>query len=207
MPFGLTNCPATFQAYINRALRGLVDDFCIVYLDDILVFSRTEEEHAEHLQQVCQRLRDAELYAKPTKCEFFQKEMEFLGFIINADGIRMDPDRIRTIKEWEDHPPQSYRDVQVFLGFCNFYRRFIKRYSAITQPLTSLLKGSKNGRKTGDFNADWGEPQQRAFLRLLRAFQEAPLLRHYNPNSPIRMEADASTAALSGVLSQLFEGR
>jgi len=92
-----------------------------VYLDDILVFSRTEEEHAEHLQQVCQRLRDAELYAKPTKCEFFQKEMEFLGFIINADGIRMDPDRIRTIKEWEDHPPQSYRDVQVFLGFYNFY--------------------------------------------------------------------------------------
>ena len=84
VPIGLTNSPATFQAYINQALRGLVDDFCIVYLDDILVFSRTKEEHTEHLRRVCERLRAAELYAKPSKYKFFQQEIEFLGFIIGT---------------------------------------------------------------------------------------------------------------------------
>ena len=151
---GLTNAPATFQAYINKALRGLVDDLCIVYLDDILVFSRTKEEHDQHLQQVCERLRQSELYAKPSKCQFYQRELEFLGFIIGTTGVRMDPRRVQTIKEWEDHPPRSYRDLQVLLGFCNFYRRFIKGYSAIARPLTFLLKGSKNGQKSGDFSKD-----------------------------------------------------
>jgi len=91
VPMGLTNAPATFQAYINKALRGLIDDFCIVYLDDILIFSKTKEEHDQHLQQVCERLRNAELYAKPSKCQFYQKEIEFLGFIISTKGIRIDP--------------------------------------------------------------------------------------------------------------------
>ena len=84
VPFGLTNALATFQAYINKALHGLVDDFCIVYLDDILVFSKTKEEHDQHLQRVCERLRDVELYAKPSKCQFYQMEIEFLGFIIRT---------------------------------------------------------------------------------------------------------------------------
>ena len=128
---GLTNAPATFQAYINQALRGLVDDFCIVYLDNILVFSKTEEEHAEHLQSVCERLRAAELYAKPSKCQFFQQEVEFLGFVIGTQGIHMDPKQVQTIKEWENYPPRSYQDLQVLLGFCNFYQRFIRGYSEI----------------------------------------------------------------------------
>jgi RNase H-like domain found in reverse transcriptase/Reverse transcriptase (RNA-dependent DNA polymerase)/Integrase zinc binding domain/Chromo (CHRromatin Organisation MOdifier) domain/Integrase core domain len=207
MPFGLTNAPAAFQAYINQALRGLVDDFCIVYLDDILIFSKTEEEHAEHLRLVCDRLRAAELYAKPSKCQFYQQEMEFLGFIVNKQGVRMDPERVRTISEWKEHPPGSYRDVQVFLGFCNFYRRFIQGYSRITRPLTSLMKGSKDGRKTGEFDKEWGSAQQGAFLRLLSAFETAPLLHHFDPELPIRLETDASKYALSGILSQLFEGR
>jgi Reverse transcriptase (RNA-dependent DNA polymerase) len=176
VPMGLTNSPATFQAYINKALQGLVDDFCIVYLDDILIFSKTKEEHDIHLQRVCKRLREAELYAKPSKCQFYQKEIEFLGFIIETQGIRMDPKRVQTIKEWESHPPKSYRDLQVFLGFCNFYRRFIKNYSAIARPLTSLLKGTQNGRKTGDFSKEWTVLQQQAFLDLLKTFQTAPLL-------------------------------
>ena len=138
----------------HKALRGLVDNFCIVYLDNILVFSKTKEEHEQHLQQICDRLRQAELYAKPSKCQFFQKELEFLGFIIGTTGVQMDPKRVQTIKEWENHPPRSYRDLQVLLGFCNFYRRFIRHYSAIARPLTALLKGSKNGRKTGDFSKE-----------------------------------------------------
>ena len=87
IPFGLTNAPATFQAYINKALQGLVDRFCIVYLDDILIFSKTKEEHDQHLQQVCDRLRDAELYAKLSKCQFYQSEVDFLGFIVGTQEI------------------------------------------------------------------------------------------------------------------------
>ncbi|EED18398.1 gag/polymerase/env polyprotein, putative [Talaromyces stipitatus ATCC 10500] len=205
MPFGLTNAPAAFQGYINQALRGLVDDFCIVYLDNILIFSKTEEEHTEHLRLVCERLRTAELYAKPSKCQFYQNEMEFLGFIINDQGVKMDPERVRTISEWKEHPPGSYWDIQVFLGFCNFYRRFIQGYSRIARPLTSLMKGSKDGKKTGDFRREWGNTQQEAFLELLSAFETVSLLQHFDPDLLTRLETDASKYTLSGILSQLFE--
>ena len=111
VPMGLMNTPAIFQAYINKALCSLVDDFCIVYLDDILVFSRTKEEHNRHLQQVYEWLRQSELYAKPSKCQFYQKELKFLGFIIGTKGIYINPQWVQTIKEWENHPPRSYWDL------------------------------------------------------------------------------------------------
>jgi hypothetical protein len=205
MPFGLTNAPATFQGYINQTLRGLVDDFCIVYLDDILIFSKTIEEHTQHLQQVCQRLREHELYGKPSKCDFYKKEMEFLGFIINAEGVQMDPRRVQTISEWKDHPPKSYHDVQVFLGFCNFYRRFIRGYANISRPITRLLNGSRPGKKTGNFALEWGAAQHGAFLAMLNAFTKAPILRHYDPQRPSRIETDASKVALGAIYSQKFE--
>jgi len=115
----------------------------------------------------------------------------------------MDPARTATIRDWE--APKTYRDVQVFLGFCNFYRRFIYDYSTITRPLTSLLKGSIRGRKSGDLAREWGPNQQAAFDRLVRAFQEAPLLRHYDPQQRSRIETDASNAALGAIYSQLFK--
>src|SRR5438045_5053827 len=121
LPFGLTNAPATFQAYINHALRGFVDDFCVVYLDNILVFSKSEEEHYQHLELVIEHLQQAELYANLKKCDFFKPKVQFLGFIINKNGLCMDPMCIQTISEWCHHPPKTYQDVQVFLGFCNFY--------------------------------------------------------------------------------------
>ena len=154
MPMGLTNVPAAFQAYINHALQGLVDDFYIVYLDDILVFSKSEEEYTKHLHQICERLQEAELYAKPSKCQFYRQEIGFLGFIINPEGVRMDLSRVKTITKWKNTPPELYRDVQVLLGFCNFYRRFIRGYSTIARPLTSLMKGSKNGKKGGDLKKE-----------------------------------------------------
>src|SRR5436190_20290392 len=163
VPFGLTNAPATFQAYINKALHGLIDDFCIVYLDDILIFSKMKQEHDQHLQQICEHLREAELYPKLSKCQFYQKEIEFLGFIIGTQGIWMDPKHIETIREWESHPLKSCRDVQVLLGFCNFYRHFIRGYSSIARPLTSLLKGSQNGRKTGNFSKEWESHNKKPF--------------------------------------------
>ena len=204
MPFGLTNAPATFQSYINRALRGLVDVFCIVYLDDILIFSRSETEHYEHLEAVIERLRRAELYANPKKCEFFKDEVEYLGFLVNKQGIRMDPARIATISEWPR--PKTYRDVQVFLGFCNFYRRFIYGFSGIVRPLHNLLKGLKNGKKPGSIaNDEWQAPQRKAFEQLIMAFTAAPVLRHYDPTLPARVEVDASSSACAGILSLKWE--
>jgi transposase InsO family protein len=203
MPFGLTNAPATFQAYMHKALSGLLDTICVVYLDDILIYSQTEEEHQTHLRQVFDRLREYELYVKLKKCEFFQPEVEFLGYIIGRDGVKMTPDRVKAIKEWPT--PKTYRDVQVLLGFANFYRRFIAKYSHLVAPLTSLLKGSLKGVKHGDM--DWGPLQQEAFEALQDAFQTAPILRHWDPLRETRVETDASTRAVSGILSQKLDDR
>lgn len=201
LPFGLTNAPATFQSYIHQALRGLLDDFCIAYLDDILIFSKDRESHTKHLEQVLERLRDAELYAKPSKCSFYKDQVEFLGFVISEKGVEMDPERVRTIQEWPEI--RSYHDIQVFLGFCNFYRRFISGYSRVVQPLTDLLKGSVRGRKPGSVVLSTSE--RAAFQTLIDAFLGAPLLRHFDPELPIRLETDASHFAAAGILSQKDE--
>jgi len=201
MPFGLTNAPATFQAYINQALAGLMDTCCVVYLDDILIFSDSREEHTRHLRQVLERLKKHALYASRKKCQFFTSEVEFLGFIVSTAGVAMDPSRIKTIEEWQ--APASLHDVQVFLGFANFYRRFIRNYSKVAQPLTALLKGSQNGKKTGEFALSEGAEQ--AFRQLKEAFTTAPILCHYDPAAPLRIETDASTFAIAGILSQLQE--
>ena len=198
MPFGLANAPATFQAYINRALVGLVDVTCVVYLDDILVFSETTAEHWRHVKEVLQRLRQFQLFANRKKCEFFTTRVEYLGFIVSTAGVEMDTRRVETIRDWPT--PKTYREVQVFLGFANFYRRFIHHYSAIAAPLTSLLKGSKDGRKTGPL--EWSDNAQTAFQQLCRKFTEAPLLQHFNPSQKIRVETDASNFAVAGILSQ-----
>ena len=127
MPFGLTNAPATFQAYINKSLIGLIDHFCVVYLDDILIYSDSISEHVNHVKQVLKRLRQSSLFVSLKKCEFFTTEVEFLGFIVSVDGVAMDQRRVTAIQDWPK--PASYHDIQVFLGFVNFYRRFIHHYS------------------------------------------------------------------------------
>ena len=147
MPFGLTNAPTTFQAYINRALAGLVDVTCVVYLDDILIYSNSREEHVRHVCKVLARLHKFALYGSIKKCEFFTQEVEFLGFIVSTAGVAMDPRRVSAVADWPT--PKTFHDVQSFLGFANFYRRFIKHYSKVVSPLTALMKGSKNGRKAG----------------------------------------------------------
>jgi len=128
MPFGLCNAPATFQAYINDVLHEYLDVFCVAYLDDVLIYTDgTLEDHIRYVRTVLQRLLDRGLYVKLEKCEFHVEETRFLGFIISPTGIKMDPERIATITDWPT--PNSIHDIQVFLGFCNFYRRFVKGYS------------------------------------------------------------------------------
>lgn len=199
MPFGLTNAPASFQAYMNKALAGLVDVTCVVYIDDILIFSEKPEDHWVHVRAVLERLRLFGLCAKLEKCVFDVTEIPFLGHILTTEGIKMDPSRVSTIADWQ--APSSFHDTQVFLGFTNYYRRFIPKYSRVSLPLTNLLKGSVRGKKSGPFN--WGPEQQEAFEQLKASFQKAPLLRHFDESLPIRLESDASGFASAAIISQL----
>ena len=120
LPFGLANVPATFQAYINEALSGLLDVFCVVYLDDILIYSQAGESHEDHIWQVLERLWQYKLYANLKKCIFSATLIEYLGFIVGMEGVLMDLDHVTTVMEWPQ--PTSFMEVQQFLGFANFYR-------------------------------------------------------------------------------------
>jgi hypothetical protein len=199
MPFGLANAPATFQAYINKALGDLVDTICVVYLDDIMIYSKTRAEHVLHVREVLVRLKSFGLFCNLKKCKFFVTEVDFLGFVISTDGVSMDPRKVRTITSWPR--PKSFHDLMSFLGFCNFYRRFIDGYSKVSHPLTSLLKGSNSGKKEGPFW--WPDEAEKAFRQLVEAFTTAPVLMHFDPRRRIRVETDASAFAVAGILSQL----
>ena len=147
MPFGLTNAPAQFQAYIHQVLAGLIDVTCIVYLDDILIFSDTEEEHEGHVREVLRRLRDAKLFLKLPKCEWHTQRTEYLGYVVSPEGIQIDKDRIKTIQEWPE--PRTVREIRVFIGFMNYYRRFIAGFSRLALPLTKLTQKGPEAAKGG----------------------------------------------------------
>jgi transposase InsO family protein len=193
MPFGLTNAPAVFQHMANDIFRDFLDIFIIVYLDDILIYSKTQEEHNMHVRQVLLRLQQYGLYAKLEKCTFDENHVEFLGYVISHKGISMDPSKVQAVLDWQT--PSSVRDVQCFLGFANFYRKFIKDYSKIVMPLTELTK--KNRTFT------WNVSAARSFDNLKKAFTSAPILVHADQSKPFIIEADASDFALGSILSQV----
>ena len=141
MPFGLTNAPATCQEVINDALREHLDVFVIAYLDDILVYSKTLEDHQRHVSQVLNCLEARDLRLKPEKCEFHKEEVDFLGFIVGRNGIRIDPQKLEAVSKWPI--PTTIKEVQSFLGFVNYNRKFIRDYSKKAIPLTNLTKGEK----------------------------------------------------------------
>lgn len=136
MPFGLTNAPAVFQALVNDILRDLLNVCVFVYLDDILIFSKSRQEHVVHVRQVLQRLLENRLFVKAEKCEFHVSEVSFLGFVINAGEIQMDPYKTKAVTDWPT--PSTCKELQRFLGFANFYRRFIRNYSSVAALLIAL---------------------------------------------------------------------
>ena len=143
MPFGLSNAPSTFMRIMTQVLRAYMRKFVVVYFDDILIYSRTKENHLDHLRQVCVALRKESLFANLKKCEFMTSRITFLGFIVTPDGVSIDPEKIRSIVEW--HVPKSVHDVCSFHDLATFYRRFIKGFSSIVAPITDYLrKGSFN---------------------------------------------------------------
>lgn len=196
MFFGLTNSPATFQTMMNDIFRDLINrGVVVVYLDDILIFTRTLEEHRRITQEVLQILRANRLYLKAEKCEFEKESIEYLGMVISEGSVAMDPTKVAGIMDWP--VPTKKREVQAFLGFTNFYRRFIKDYGKIAKPLTSL---------TGNADWMWGVEQQLAFEKLKDTISSAPVLAIPTDHDPYRLECDASNFALGAVLSQHQNG-
>ena len=141
MPFGLSNAPAIFQGYVNNILAEKLDVFVIVYLDNSLIYTEDPgQAHVEAVWWVLENLRKHSLFANLKKCRFHQDEVRFLGYVVSAQGVQMEDERIEAVKSWPE--PKSVRDIQVFIGFANFYRRFIQGFSKIAAPLTSMLKTS-----------------------------------------------------------------
>ena len=193
MPFGLTNAPATFQALINTTLCRYLDIFVSAYLNNILIYTKsTLKEHIQEVKKVFKVLQDADIRLRPDKCKFHVKTVKFLGSIITTDGIQMDDKKVKAIREWPE--PRNLRDVQTFLGFANFYRRFIQRYSQICTPLTKMTK------KEQPFH--WECKQREVFEKLKKKFILAPILASFDPERKIILKTDASDQALGSCLSQ-----
>src|SRR3978361_121130 len=198
MPFGLANAPATFQAMMYEVLREFLDHGVVVYIDDVLIYTKTLEEHQLLLKKVHAKLEEYGLAIAPHKSIFHAEEVDFLGYILTPQGISMSKRKVEDVLNWAS--PRNVKEVQIFMGFANFYRRFILNFSGVCKPITDTLKA-----KGKDFN--WGNEQEQAFRKLKTAFTTGPILRHFDPAKPIQIETDASNFALGCVLSQKHEGK
>ncbi|GJW33263.1 putative reverse transcriptase domain-containing protein [Tanacetum coccineum] len=166
MPFGLTNASAVFMDLINRVCKPYLDKFVIVFIDDILIYSKNKKEHEEHLKAILELLKKEELYAKFSKCEFWIPKVQFLGHVIDSQGIHMDPAKIESIKDWAS--PKTLTELQKFLGLVGYYQRFIEGFSKIANPVTKLTQ------KKVAF--EWGDKQEAAFQTLKNKLCSAPIL-------------------------------
>ncbi|KAK4309250.1 hypothetical protein Pmani_007956 [Petrolisthes manimaculis] len=197
MPFGLCNAPGCFERLMEKVLEGMQWKKALVYLDDVIVFGRTFEEELGRLEEVLQRLRDANLKLSPKKCLFFQHEVPFLGHIVGKDGVRTDPLKVTAVKEWP--VPTSVAEVRSFVGLCTYYRRFVKGFASVAAPLHQLT------RKGAHFQ--WNEACQHAFEDLKQALMEAPVLPYPDPGNRYLLDTDASAEGVGAVLSQVREGQ
>ena len=192
MPFGLCNALATFQRWINRTLLLFIDRWCIVYLDDILIYLDNLEQHKRDVRNIINAIYQSGMRLKLSKCAFHQTETEYLGFIVSQEGIKVDSIKTKAIRIWKT--PTKKKEIQNFLGFCNFYPRFIKGFSKIAKPLYRLIEK--------DQKWEFGMKQQEAFDRLIYTLTHAPIFAHYNPKKPITIETDASKYVTAGIISQ-----
>lgn len=192
VPFGLTNAPAWFSTLMRTALAPLIDRCVVLYLDDILIYSDTEEQHIKDLEKTLALLREHQLYAKLSKCSFMQEETEFLGHVLSRHGISTNAGLVKAIREWPQ--PQSLKDVQQFLGLTNFYRQYVNNFASIALPLYDLTTTSSAFA--------WNSSQQSAFDALKKAVTSAPVLRIFNSAFRTAVETDASGFAVGAVLFQ-----
>jgi len=197
MPFGLTNAPSTFQDMMNHVFSDMLDLGLLVYMDDILIYAKTEKEHDRIVKEFLERLQTNGLAVSPEKCVWKATEVEFLGYIIGRNGISMACDKVDAVQSWERL--KSLTEVQSFLGFANFYQRFIQNYSRIAGPLTELTK-KEQGKEWA-----WNQEAEAAFTELNRCFTTAPVLTNFDPTKPVIIETDTSDFAIGTVLSQRDE--
>ena len=212
VPFGLTNAPAAFQSHINYILSDLIDRYVVLYLDDILIYSNSLEEHIQHVKTVIRRLVNAKLYAKRDKCEFHTSRTEFLGFIVSPGGVSIDETRVKTIQEWPE--PLTVHEVRVFVGFANYFRRFIHNFSKLVAPLNALTKKAPGAARKGfalrreeGLRISLTPEARKSFAAIKAAFLKVPILAHFDEAADIRVETDASGDAICGILSQNLPNR
>lgn len=198
MPMGLTNAPSAFMRHMHRVFGRCLDRFLVVYLDDLLLFSRSVDEHVVHLREVLGKLREHQLFAKPSKCEFGQEEIAFLGHRVSKAGIKMDPTKVKAVVDWPK--AQDVSQLRSFMGLANYFRRFVHKFAQIAAPLTDLLN-----KKV--LEEHWGESQDAAFAKLKQALVSAPVLKVADPNRAFVVQSDASDFAVGGVLLQEFAGQ
>ncbi|CAF2775804.1 unnamed protein product [Rotaria sp. Silwood2] len=199
MPFGLTNAPATFQRLMDIVLAGLKWQCCLVYIDDVVIFSPTFEQHILDLEKVFQALRSANLTLKASKCQFCRREMRYLGHIITQNGIKPDPDLIKSVTNFPQ--PKKIKDVQSFLGLTGYYRRFIKDYSKIAEPLQQQLRNSQKG----NHHLNWSRGCTDAFETLKTRLTNAPIMNTPNFEQPFILELDACEYGVGAVLTQEYD--
>ncbi|GKB77515.1 putative reverse transcriptase domain-containing protein [Tanacetum coccineum] len=192
MPFGLTNAPFVFMDLMNRVCKPYLDKFVIVFIDDILIYSKNKQEHEEHLKQILELLKKEKLYAKFSKCEFWISKVQFLGHVIDSEGIHVDPAKIEAIKDWTS--PKSPTEIRQFLGLAGYYRRFIEGFSKIAKPMTKLTQ------KKVKF--EWGDKQEAAFQLLKQKLCSAPILALPEGSEDFIAYCDASKKGLGAVLMQ-----
>ncbi|MCO6516618.1 MAG: hypothetical protein J6586_09040, partial [Snodgrassella sp.] len=192
MPFGLTNAPAAFMDLMNRVFQPYLDRFVIVFIDDILVYSRSESDHMRHLSLVLKKLREHRLYAKFSKCQFWLDQVAFLGHIISAQGIQVDPQKIAAVENWEQ--PRTVSEVRSFLGLAGYYRRFVQDFSVIALPLTKLTRK--------DVRFEWDDSCERSFQQLKHCLTHAPVLALPDDSGNFEIYSDASLNGLGCVLMQ-----
>ncbi|CAO1940470.1 unnamed protein product [Urochloa humidicola] len=192
MSFGLTNAPTHFMYLMNSIFFEELDVFVIIFIDDILIFSKTEEEHAKHIRIVLQKLRDHRLYAKLSKCEFWLKRVPFLGHILSKNGVEVDPSKVNDVLNWKQ--PKNVKEVRGFLGLAGYYRRFIENFSKIAKPMTELLK------KEVPFK--WSDACEEAFQILKTKLTTAPVLAQLDITKSFDVYCDASRIGIGCVLMQ-----
>jgi hypothetical protein len=196
LPFGPSNSPANFQRLMDTVLRNLIGVECYVYLDDLIIFSSTAEEHARRLENVFQRFEEANLQLHPGKCVFAQPQVQYLGYVLSEQGISASPEKVKAVRQYPT--PKSVTDVRAFLGLASFYRRLVPDFAQIAKPLTVLA------RKDQEFT--WGPKQQEAFERMKEKLCTPPVLAFPNFELPFILSTDASQTALGAILSQVQDG-
>ena len=194
MPFGLTNAPATFQTLMNDIFQPYLNEFILVYIDDILIYSKDEQQHWEHLRKTFQILQENTLFAKKSKCHFAVPEIEYLGHIVSGQGVTVDPKKTAAIREWPT--PKTLKSLRGFNGLTSYYRRFIPGFSAIASPLTSLCK------KGSDITKEWTNEHTKAMVTLKRLLTDAPVMVIPDPQESFEVTTDASNIAIGAVLTQ-----